>query len=522
MKTRILALTILAAGLAGCQDLEIVNTNNPDRRRALSQPGDVEILAASTFRNLWSAMHNEDDSYNTLTVVADVFTATYANNAALELSSEPRPPFNNNTLSDAHNVARMPWEHFYRAISSANDALFAINDGLIIETPTTTGGTVGDNTNRTYAFSLWTRAIAHLYLAALFDKNFIVREDADLEDPLQNPLVEYPASMDSALALVDEATAFLNANPFTTIETWINGLALTNVDLAMILNSYAARMIVYAARTPQERAALDWDQVIAYADKGITTNFSPLLQSGQVLQSGFLSRLQQNGTFSAWGDYKFVGMADVSGAYKAWLDLPVAQRERFQITTPDRRLTGATPTSDGLYYRYRADNIFRPERGTYHHSHYQWRRNGGRSTSQNYTILSVDEMNLLRAEAAYYKGDLDLAAQLINTTRTREVRIGSTTYPGLPAVTRDGVPASATCVPRVDGVTCATLLQALMYERIMENQALDTFIAYMDSRGFGRLLRGTFLHLPIPARELETLGLPIYSFGGEGGPGAAQ
>jgi hypothetical protein len=61
-----------------------------------------------------------------------------------------------------------------------------------------------------------------------------------------------------------------------------------------------------------------------------------------------------------------------------------------------------------------------------------------------------------------------------------------------------------------------------MYERIMENQALDTFIAYMDSRGFGRLLRGTFLHMPIPARELETLGLPIYSFGGEGGPGAAQ
>jgi hypothetical protein len=517
-----LSLSILAAGLlAGCQDLEIVNTNAPDRRRALSQPGDVETLSTSTFRNLWTAMHNEDDSYNTLTVVSDVFTATYANNAALELSSEPRPPFNNNTLSDAHNVSRIPWEHFYRGISSANDVLFAISEGLVINTPVTTGGTIGDNTARAQGFAMWSRAIAHLYLAALFDKNFIVREDANLEDPLQNPLVEYPASMDSALKLVDEAVTFLNANTFTLPDLWINGLLPTNTDLARVLNSYAARMIVYGARTPEQRRTLNWDKVIDYADRGITADFAPLLQSGQIV-SGFLSRLQQTGTFSAWGDYKFVGMADVSGAYKAWLDKPVPQRERFLITTPDRRVTGATPGSDGLYYRYRADNIFRPERGTYHHSHYQWRRNGGRTNTQTYAILSVDEMNLLRAEAWYYKNDLDRAAQLINLTRTRQVRIGTTTYPGLPAVTRDGVPASATCVPRVDGVTCATLLQALMYERIMENQALDTFVAYLDSRGFGRLLRGTFLHMPIPARELETLGLPIYSFGGDGGPGAAQ
>ena len=521
MRTRKFSAVLLAAAvLAGCQDLNVVNTNAPDRRRALSQPSDVETLIASTWRDIWNRTLNGSATYNSLPVVADVFTATYANDAALELSSEPRPPFNNSTLADAHAIARFSWETFYKAISSANDGLFAIADGLEIITPDA-GGEPTDNTARAVGFAMWARAASHLWLASIYDKNFIVREDADLENPLNNPLIEYPASMDTALVLVNETITFLNANSFTLPELWINGTTFTNVDLRRILASWAARLHVAAARTPAERQALDWDLVLSLTDQGITSDFSVLLQSG-VLTSGYLSRLQQNGTFSAWGDYRFIGAADVSGNFKAWLDLPVAQRERIEITTPDRRITGPTPTSAGLYYRYRADNIFRPERGTYHHSHYQWRRNGGRSVSQNYSIMSVDEMNLLRAEAYYYKGDLDQAAQLVNSTRTRTVRIGTTDYAGLAAVTRDGVPQSDDCMPRFDGVTCGTLLQALMYERILETQAMDAQLPWMEARGWGFLSPGTFLHMPIPARELESLQLPVYSFGGVGGPGAAQ
>jgi hypothetical protein len=74
----------------------------------------------------------------------------------------------------------------------------------------------------------------------------------------------------------------------------------------------------------------------------------------------------------------------------------------------------------------------------------------------------------------------------------------------------------------MDGVTCGTLIQALMYERLLEIAGLDDIIGYADSRGWGRLPRGTFIHLPIPGRELEALGLPNYSFGGVGGPGSTQ
>jgi len=46
--------------------------------------------------------------------------------------------------------------------------------------------------------------------------------------------------------------------------------------------------------------------------------------------------------------------------------------------------------------------------------------------------------------------------------------------------------------------------------------------AWHDFRGFGQLQAGTILHMPVPARYLVQLGIPLYSFGGVGGTGAAK
>src|SRR5690606_4857383 len=142
-------------------------------------------------------------------------------------------------------------------------------------------------------------------------------------------------------------------------------------------------------------------------------------------------------------------------AYQAWIGAPESQRDRFDIVTPDRRITGPTPTSDGSYTRYRADNNgFEPDRGTYFLSAYQWSRhaieNGmtGNNTGNNlgtHAMIKADENRLLRAEALLRTGDRPGAAELINVSRTREQVIGTTTYPGLPPVTAAGV-------PEVDGV----------------------------------------------------------------------
>jgi hypothetical protein len=217
-----------------------------------------------------------------------------------------------------------------------------------------------------------------------------------------------------------------------------------------------------------------------------------------------------------------VGPADVSGNFQRWLQTPVQQRTRFLITTPDRRITGTTPTSNGSYFRYRADdNGFRSDRGTYNFSAYQWFRRAGNTNAGPLLLFGVDENRLLRAEAMFRTGNLTEAANLINVSRTRAQRIGTTNHPGLPAVTAQGVAQAADCVPRNARGECATLLEALMYERMIEAAGADAVRAWVDSRGWGRLPEGTILQFPIPGRELESLRLPLYTFGGIGGQGAA-
>ncbi|HSL69387.1 MAG TPA: RagB/SusD family nutrient uptake outer membrane protein, partial [Longimicrobiales bacterium] len=154
-------------------------------------------------------------------------------------------------------------------------------------------------------------------------------------------------------------------------------------------------------------------------------------------------------------------------------------------------------------------------RGTYHFSRYYMTRwptlqpnhQSSAQTGLN-PMLPIAEMDLLKAEAYIRLNQPALAADLINKTR---VAIGE-----LPPITETGVPAGADCVPRWDGVTCGSLMQALMYEKRLQNAATAAGVAYFDARGWGTLLPGTQVHFPVPARELEILGLPFYRFGGVG------
>lgn len=525
---RPLVALLLAGAATGCQDLEVVNENDPDNDRALNSAADVETLIASSWRDKWNRLQNTSSSYNVMPVVADVLTATYANDAALELSSEPRPPLNNNPTAQASGVVRFGWESWYQAISSASDGLGAIRDGLRI----TTGPDGEDNTTRAWAFGKWMQGIAHGFLALAHDQAFVVTEHYNVgdiesvEELLATvPLLEYPLVLDSAIKFIEQAIDTLEVSSFRIPETWIPDNAYTSQELARIGHSYIAAFLTYNARTPEERAAVDWERVIRHVDQGITEDYAIAL-STNLLRSNYHGRAQTTGSFSAWADYKLVGPADVSGTYAAWLAMDIGERDRFRITTPDRRITGPTPASSGSYFRYRADNIFVPQRGLYHHSHYQWFRHrfatGSHCCAGEVALMSVDEMNLIKAEALIRLGREAEAVPLINSTRTRPQRIGTVTYPGLPPVTVSGVPESADCVPRLDGVTCANLLDALQYERMIELVGASSWRGWHDSRGWGRLPPGTFLHMPIPGRELEALSMPIYSFGGVGGPGAAQ
>jgi hypothetical protein len=102
---------------------------------------------------------------------------------------------------------------------------------------------------------------------------------------------------------------------------------------------------------------------------------------------------------------------------------------------------------------------------------------------------------------------------LINETRVQNGQ--------LPPVTVDGPPDDAACVPRRVTGECGSLWDALMHERNLENMAIEGTIMWWDFRGLGRLMEGTVLHFPVSGIEIENLGLPLYTFGGVGGQGAA-
>jgi hypothetical protein len=59
-----------------------------------------------------------------------------------------------------------------------------------------------------------------------------------------------------------------------------------------------------------------------------------------------------------------------------WVRTPLSHRRAFQIRTKDRRIQGAAAdAADGKYVGYTRDsNIFQDARGTYHQSHYFYRR----------------------------------------------------------------------------------------------------------------------------------------------------
>jgi hypothetical protein len=112
------------------------------------------------------------------------------------------------------------------------------------------------------------------------------------------------------------------------------------------------------------------------------------------------------------------------------------------------------------------------------------------------------ESDLIRAEALIRSGgSLQTAADLINITR-----VGRGNLP--PATAADGADA---------------LLSDISYERDVEISTTSGTTLYWRRAVTDQPMQpGTPCQLPIPAKELETLGLPIYTFGGVGNDAACK
>jgi len=504
-------IPLLALLVLGCQELGVTNPNEADRERATKDPKSVESFVSSAFRTWWRAGGHDDYPSWAFSTMAHEITSGFADYGQLETSAEPRSAWNNSPVNARAEVAEDPFTRFYGAISPVNDALIAIDSGLIITDENTTA--------RTRAVGKFVQGISHGYLALMYDQAYIVDEHLALDTittPVLHPYTEVAAA---AIEELDSAIVISGRSHFDIpASSWLFQ-DMTQDDLARLANSFAARILAYTPRTREERAAVDWEEVIRRVDAGITSDFAPSAQPDILWDDWkrLIARVR-SGPPSDFGrpSYWLLGPADSTDGYIDWLATPLDNRHAFQLETTDQRIQKAgDPDAPGKYFGFYEANIGSASRGTWRYSWYYYHRFGTGDSWQTgaQPALTVAEMDLLKAEGLIRLNRPDEAVPLINKTREANG--------GLPPVTVDGPPDEQGCVPRKIHGGCGSLWDALRYEKRIEGVGVSGVVAFFDARGWQMLPANTFVQMPVPGRELAVLQLPLYTFGGPGGNSSA-
>ena len=509
---RTLAASAIGASVlaAGCLELGVENSNSPSETDVFTTPSNLESVIGSTWGIFWGVAQGAraNSTYPVTQLSALGEETTSADAAVHEVIQEPRIPYNNRDAGQW--AARKPWYDLYEVIANSRDALKSIESGVKIGAVNAANPN-GADTPRAKVFAKMTMGLAHLYVGLMIDSGFVTDENTDA-DTFVYELKPYPELIAHGIAQLEEAIAEAKAAPtnFTLPATWINDQTYSRDDLVRFMTSYIVRGRVYGARNPAERAAVDWTRVLALLDQGLTATRALQVQAVLTNSNTWSTNVQRTQLqTNARVDYRLIGPADTSGNYQRWLAAPLGERRDFQILTPDRRIHAASgPTAAGTIFGYLATQTMSSALGTYMHSRYRgikW----GTTYYQTGLIqtMNATEMDFIRAEALYRLGRRAEAATIINKTRVANGK--------LPEVTIDGPPPGSACVPKKDDGTCGDLWDALMYEKRIETFGLEPLIPFADRRGWGLMLKGSLIQFPVTGRELQTLGKPVYTYGGD-------
>jgi hypothetical protein len=532
-----LAALSAALGLAGCESvLEVENPNDPDEGRVLARPTDAENVMASYYKRwhegLYRTLGNVEGMANMMSFQNFSDLANNCQNQRFPFSGA----INNNAIG---NTCGGEQARVYTIESEVNRVattlLARMEEGLSLGTP--------GRDARFKAFGEFLRGVSLGYMALLYDSAAVVSVGMAPDDP--GTLSAYTVVMDSALAALDRAIQHANTAGFQSLDAvWIPAPAsISGPDFVRLIRSYQARFRANVARAPAERAAANWDAIIADAENGITADH---LNVTNTTTGPFRTWVAQYDTYGLWHQMPpfIIGMGDVSGSYATWVATPVAARgagnTAFFMVTPDKRFPqGSTRAEQQADFpitscegpgqtckRYFANRIGNDQFNSlgWGWSNYDfvrfhsWRVSGDAGAGQNGAIpfFTKAEVDLLAAEGHIRKGNFAAAAALINKTRTAN---------GLPAITAfdntSPVPGGADCVPKVPVapytvIECGNMMEAMKWEKRIETAYTHFAAWYFDSRGWGDLAEGTPLFWAVPYQDLQARGfLPgqIYSAG---------
>ena len=110
--------------------LDTENLNQPDESRALASSADVEALIKGSVFSYFAS--HDYGGYEHLLVSSAVMTCSWGNAMMKLSSSAPRVELPNTTTYSYAYAIENNWYRMYRAISSANDGIRAIDGGMQI------------------------------------------------------------------------------------------------------------------------------------------------------------------------------------------------------------------------------------------------------------------------------------------------------------------------------------------------------------------------------------------------------
>jgi hypothetical protein len=546
LRSAMLGLAVFAA--AGCKDqLVVENVNSPEIERALARPTDVEAFVSGQFRLIHNALWTTG-GINPQLVVAGM--ESYSGNANFGMNVRANIP-----RSGIDNNRGNPTDYFatYNALTTAaRSAALALSR---LDQPSFTFfPPSAAQTQRARAFAYFIMGVSQGYLAMMFDSAPVIERDDDITVP--KPLVGPDSAMRASLSFLDSAIAIASLTPSgangfpipNTGPSWLQMPAATTISggatglFARLAHSYKARFRAGVARTPVERAAVDWNAVIASATAGITSNvdINYIAASGWTYGSG--TGPAQMATYQSWHQMwqGIVLMADTSGNFLAWLNESANNKSPKLVLTSDNRFpagttraaqnaasgctTGASCTTPaGQYFRNRLAGNDVAVAGLYH-SYYDYHR--FQSFFTNNSIGTVPlfvraELDMLMAEGHIRLGNLATATALINASRTARALAPIAT----PAAVLDPITTTtgAACVPRVPtgptnpanmtptAVACGNIMEAMKWEKRMETAFISPGGWFFDGRGWGDLPANTPINYPVPFTDLDSRRQPIYS-----------
>lgn len=524
---RYMAVATLVASLAGC-DLEVTNPNNPDRGRILGSAADVEALASNQFQQLLSIRANFNNVETMMATASFMNTSALANSGMGPRSAMPRGPVDN-AVGNAYQTENFRDFRILSAVArNATDILIAMDQE---------GFTVGsdEDDRRLRAWTHFISGVAYGYISLMYDASGIGRPDD--EAGFQPELSPYNEVNAYAIEQLDEALAIAAQGISSIPGSWLTGpgsASHSGADFQRVVRSYRALMRSDVARTPEERAGVNWAAVVADAENGIQGDLMVEMNPSAGWDYQWLASTLhfRDGNWHQM-NYYVIGWADVSGAYADWLATERDARDYFVIITPDRRFpqganraaqtrpsaTDDDPLPAGVYFRNRNSDKDEGSSGwrASQYDHWRWKAFSDEERIASFPLFTRAQNEMMAAEGYIRTGNPGAAVPLINRTRQAA---------GLPAATTDGT-SGASCVPQVPagtapdaGTRCGNLMEAMMYEKLIETAYTNYGGWFYDMRGWGILSVNTGVHWPVPHQELDARQETIYNTGG-GGAGSA-